>query len=70
MNLKATDIKITAVMESVLRMLIKMFSLKCQLSELNVIGDGISLCYQTVIELNELDYLLSKLIGNECNLEY
>jgi hypothetical protein len=69
-NLKATDIKITAVMESVLRMLIKMFSLKCQLSELNVIGDGISLCYQTVIELNELDYLLSKLIGNECNLEY
>jgi hypothetical protein len=50
-------------------MLVKMFSLKCQLSELKVIGDGISLCYQTVMELNELDYLLSKLIGNECNLE-
>jgi hypothetical protein len=44
-NLKATDITITAIMESVLKILVKMFSLKCQLSELKVIGDGISVCY-------------------------
>jgi hypothetical protein len=68
--LKATYIEITAVMETVLEMLVKFFSLiQCQLSELKVIGDGISLCYQTVMESNELNDLLSKLIGNEHNLE-
>jgi hypothetical protein len=29
---------------------------KCKLSELKVIGDGINLCYQTVMELNELKF--------------
>lgn len=47
-----------------------MFSIKCQLSELKVIRNGISFSYQTVMELNELHDVLSKLIGNEQNLEY